>query len=103
MSAGAMQIARKEYPNARKSFERALQLDPNSMEAIAGLVSDQPLPVVRAGVDRLRAAAAALGSPLPDPFMTLSFLALSPIPELKVTDLGLVDAVKFERTGLFIP
>ncbi len=69
---------------------------------IAGLVSDRPLPEVRAGIDRLRAAAASLGCPLPDPFMTLSFLALSPIPELKVTDLGLVDAVKFERAELFV-
>jgi adenine deaminase len=34
--------------------------------------------------------------------MTLSFLALSPIPALKVTDLGLVDAVKFELTSLFV-
>jgi adenine deaminase len=53
-------------------------------------------------VDALHAAAAALGCPLPDPFMTLSFLALSPIPALKVTDLGLVDAVHFRLTSLFV-
>ncbi len=68
---------------------------------IAGLVSDQPLHVVRQKVDDLNAAARQLGCTLPDPFMTLSFLALSPIPALKVTDRGLVDAEKFELTSLF--
>lgn len=69
---------------------------------IAGLVSDQPLEFVRGKVDALIAAAASLGCTLPDPFMTLSFLALSPIPALKVTDLGLVDAERFELTSLFV-
>ncbi|MBN1447852.1 MAG: adenine deaminase [Bacteroidetes bacterium] len=69
---------------------------------VAGLVSDQPLAFVRRKVDDLIAAAHGLGSGLPDPFMTLSFLALSPIPALKVTDLGLVDAEKFELTSLFV-
>ena len=68
---------------------------------LAGLVSDQPLEYVRNKIDQLVAASATLGCILPDPFMTLSFLALSPIPELKVTDLGLVDAVKFQVTDLF--
>ncbi len=69
----------------------------------AGLVSGEPLAGVRAGVDALAAAAKQRGCILVDPWMTLSFLALSPIPELKVTDLGLVDAVKFELTNLFVP
>jgi len=69
---------------------------------IAGLVSDQPLAFVRKKVDDLIAAAQQLGCGLPDPFMTLSFLALSPIPALKVTDRGLVDAEKFELTSLFV-
>lgn len=69
---------------------------------IAGLVSDQPLEYVRRKVDALIAAAANLGCVLPDPFMTLSFLALSPIPALKVTDLGLVDAERFELTSMFV-
>ncbi|MCB2205728.1 adenine deaminase [bacterium] len=69
---------------------------------VAGLVSDQPLHFVRGKVDQLNSAAHQLGCRLPDPFMTLSFLALSPIPALKVTDRGLVDAEKFELTSLFI-
>ncbi len=69
---------------------------------IAGLVSDQPLEFVRKKVDALIAAAQSLGCELPDPFMTLSFLALSPIPALKVTDQGLVDTERFELTSLFV-
>ncbi|MDB6036062.1 MAG: Adenine deaminase [Verrucomicrobiales bacterium] len=67
---------------------------------IAGLVSDQPLEKVIQGMDELNAAAKALGCPLEAPYMTLSFLGLSPIPELKLTDLGLIDAVKIEVTSL---
>ena len=35
--------------------------------------------------------------------MTLSFLSLSPIPELKLTDQGLIDASKMQRTTLIVP
>lgn len=68
---------------------------------IAGLVSDQPLEKVVGDMEILNAAARALGCPLDAPFMSLSFLSLSPIPELKLTDQGLIDAVKMEVTGLF--
>ncbi|WP_448593377.1 adenine deaminase C-terminal domain-containing protein [Thermoflexus hugenholtzii] len=47
-------------------------------------------------------AARALGSELPNPLMTLSFLALEVIPELKITDIGLVDVHRFERIPLFL-
>ncbi len=67
---------------------------------IAGLVSDQPLETVIQKITELNAAAAGLGSPLHAPFMTLSFLSLSPIPELKLTDQGLVDAVDLKLTSL---
>lgn len=68
---------------------------------IAGLVSDRPLEQVIQEVADLNAAARALGCELDAPFMTLSFLSLSPIPELKLTDQGLIDAVKMEVTSLF--
>ena len=70
---------------------------------IAGLVSDQPLETVLRGVDELNAAARALGCPLEAPFMTLSFLSLSAIPELKLTDQGLIDVARMEVTGLWEP
>jgi len=68
---------------------------------IAGLMSDQPLEKVRDQVAALTKAAQALGSTLPDPFMTLSFLALPVIPALKLTDKGLVDVGKFQIVPLF--
>jgi adenine deaminase len=67
---------------------------------IAGLVSDQPLESVIEKIAELSAAAARLGCALDAPFMSLSFLSLSPIPALKLTDQGLVDAVNLKLTTL---
>ena len=69
---------------------------------IAGLVSDRPLAEVIKGIGDLNVAARAMGCELAAPFMTLSFLSLSPIPELKLTDQGLIDAVKMQRTELWV-
>ena len=69
---------------------------------VAGLVSDQPLDEVISRIAGLNAAAQALGCDLEAPFMTLSFLSLSPIPELKLTDQGLIDAVHLRKTSLFV-
>lgn len=69
---------------------------------IAGLVSDRPLPEVIEKIETLKSAAARLGCSLPAPFMSLSFLSLSPIPALKLTDQGLVDAVNMKLTSLFV-
>jgi adenine deaminase len=68
---------------------------------IAGIMSDHPIEEVRDQVEALTEAAHALGCTLPDPFMTLSFLALPVIPNLKLTDKGLVDVNKFELVPLF--
>jgi adenine deaminase len=69
---------------------------------IAGLVSDRPLEEVMSQMTALNAAARTLGCDLEAPFMTLSFLSLSPIPELKLTDQGLIDAVNMRTTSLFV-
>ncbi len=58
---------------------------------IAGLMSDAPARDVARAQAQLTRAARALGVTLEAPFMTLSFLGLSVIPELKLTDRGLVD------------
>jgi adenine deaminase len=68
---------------------------------IAGLMSDRPIEEVRDQVEALTEAAHALGCTLPDPFMTLSFLALPVIPSLKLTDKGLVDVHRFDIVPLF--
>ena len=36
-----------------------------------------------------------------DPFMAMAFLTLPPIPELRITDRGVIDAVNFKVTELF--
>jgi len=69
---------------------------------IAGLMSDQPVEVVRRQMDALLAAVKELGSPLHDPLMTLGFLALEVIPKLKLTDQGLVDVEKFDFVPLWV-
>lgn len=69
---------------------------------IAGLVSDRPLHEVIARIAGLNAAARTLGCRLAAPFMTLSFLSLSPIPELRLTDQGLIDAQRMRPTNLFV-
>lgn len=68
---------------------------------IAGLMSDQPLERVREQLDDLAAVTRDLGSHLHAPFMAISFLALPVIPELKLTDKGLVDVNKFDFVSVF--
>ena len=68
---------------------------------IAGLMSDQPLEVVREEMEKLLAVVHEMGSQLHDPFMTMSFLALPVIPALKLTDKGLVDVNQFKIVPLF--
>jgi adenine deaminase len=62
---------------------------------VAGLLSNKPLETVVDGLDKVEKAAAGLGVQLSSPFSTLSFLALPVIPELRLTDLGLVDVKEF--------
>jgi adenine deaminase len=63
---------------------------------IAGLLSPEPLETVVASLAKLEQIAKELGCVLPAPFATLSFLALPVIPELRLTDRGLVDVNEFK-------
>jgi adenine deaminase len=67
---------------------------------IAGLLSTDPLQKVVEASRSCVEAARALGCHLPSPFQSLSFLALSVIPSLKITDHGLVDVDRFELVPL---
>ena len=69
---------------------------------VAGLLSESYMREVAEGIAECIDAAHKLGCRLEDPFMTLSFLCLPVIPELKLTDRGLVDAVDFRLVPLFI-
>ena len=69
---------------------------------VAGLMSDRPLAEVHERLRSMERRLAAMGVTMSAPFMQLSFLALSVIPELKITDRGLVDVGRFELVPLGI-
>lgn len=69
--------------------------------SIAGLMSHAPLAEVAESWKALRRKAHALGATLPEPFMALSFLALPVIPELRLTDRGLVDVTLFDHVSVY--
>jgi adenine deaminase len=62
---------------------------------VAGLLSDQPAEEVVARLEELQAQLRQLGVGIESPFMSLSFLSLSVIPKLKITDRGLIDVDAF--------
>ena len=63
---------------------------------IAGLMSDKRFDTVASQYSKLDVLAKELGSELSAPFMTLSFMALLVIPEIKLSDKGLFDGVAFQ-------
>lgn len=69
---------------------------------IAGLMANRPLDAVCREMQNLLDAARSLGCTLADPFMTLSFMALPVIPELKMTDQGLFDVSAFAHVPVFV-
>jgi adenine deaminase len=68
---------------------------------VAGLMSDQDGATVAHRHNLISTAAQKIGCTLPQPFMTLSFLSLPVIPELKITDQGLVDVNSFTIVALW--
>jgi len=68
---------------------------------VAGLMSDKDCHVVGNTYHRLHSMARDMGSTLRAPFMTLSFMALLVIPQLKLSDKGLFDGKSFSFTSLF--
>ncbi len=69
---------------------------------IAGLMSDRPAAEVAAEADKMVAAMAACGCTLNNAYMQHSLLALVVIPELRISDLGLVDVTTFQLTDLIV-
>lgn len=66
---------------------------------VGGLMSEKSMEDIQQEMSGILNAAKDLGSPLKDPYMTLSFMSLEVIPELKLTDQGLVDTGKL----VFVP
>jgi adenine deaminase len=69
--------------------------------SIGGIMSDASCKDVGTAYEKLTWLVSRLGCILSAPFMTLSFMALLVIPELKISDRGLFDGNKFEFTALF--
>lgn len=69
---------------------------------IAGLISDRPLNEVKEKLASLHEKARILGATVEEPFMHLSFLALPVIPELKLTDRGLIDVTSNKIVNLWV-
>ena len=68
---------------------------------VAGLMSNEDGYEVAAAYENATALAKRLGSKLYAPFMTLAFMALLVIPQLKLSDQGLFDVFKFRVTSLY--
>ncbi|MFW0968292.1 MAG: adenine deaminase C-terminal domain-containing protein, partial [Thermacetogeniaceae bacterium] len=67
---------------------------------IAGLMSDRPVEEVAAQVSKVEQAWRELGCSLVSPFMTMALLSLPVLPELRLTNRGLVDTVQFRFVDL---
>ena len=68
---------------------------------IAGLMSDRDFDFVISKCHELNQAAHSIGCTLEDPFMTMGFLSLPVIPELKITDKGVFDTNKLDFIDIF--
>lgn len=69
---------------------------------VAGLMSAGSLENARESIASLLEAARILGCTLTNPYMAMAFLALPVIPQLKLTDMGLVDVTAFSLCPLFV-
>lgn len=69
---------------------------------LGGLMSSLPAPEVMAQMDCVNHAAAELGCQMAAPFMTLSFISLPTVPELGLTDMGLIDVLAHQICPLIL-
>jgi adenine deaminase len=69
---------------------------------IAGLMSDERAEMVAAKAEKLTQAMRDMGCDLNNAYMQHSLLALVVIPELRISDLGIIDVTKFQRVELFV-
>lgn len=69
---------------------------------VGGLLSEEPVHDVIAQLEHITAIAHDLGCTLPAPFMTISFISLPTVPELGLTDLGLVNVREHRLMSVFV-
>ena len=69
---------------------------------IGGIMTTRSVDEIAHDYDKLNQLVNSLGCKMKAPFMTLSFMALLVIPDLKIGDQGLFDVKKFEKVSLFV-
>jgi adenine deaminase len=69
---------------------------------IGGIMTTRSVDEIAHDYDKLNLLVNSFGSEMKAPFMTLSFMALLVIPDLKIGDQGLFDVKKFEQVSLFV-
>jgi adenine deaminase len=69
---------------------------------IGGIMTTRSCEAIAADFDSLNKLTESMGCSMKAPFMTLSFMALLVIPDLKIGDQGLFDVNKFEKVSLFV-
>lgn len=69
---------------------------------IAGLITDEPAEIAAERVHKLELGWKELGCDLVSPFMTMALLALPVLPELRLTNRGLVDTLNFKFVDLIV-
>ena len=101
---GDMALAVEELKRSGGGFAVASDGEVRALVSlpIAGLVSDRPLMEVCESLEQAIREAWRLGVRFERPFMVMSFLPLTAIPELRITDMGLVDTVEKRFVSLFV-
>jgi adenine deaminase len=69
---------------------------------IAGLMSDERAEIVAVKAAKLTEAMRSMGCSLNNAYMQHSLLALVVIPELRISDTGIIDVTRFEKVDLFV-
>ena len=69
---------------------------------IGGLLTEEPVQEVIEGLEQINEIYRNLGGTLPAPFMTISFIGLPTVPDLGLTDKGLVDVLKHKLMSSFV-
>jgi adenine deaminase len=69
---------------------------------IGGLLSEEPVDDIIANLEEINQVYHNLGGTLPAPFMTISFIGLPTVPDLGLTDMGLVDVLNHELISSFV-
>ena len=70
---------------------------------VGGMMSDAPFEQTAAALEHAHAVTAALGCPIPSPYIILSFVGLYVVPDLGVTERGLVDTFSQEVVDVLLP